>query len=121
MSKVGGRREEKEAWLPVANPADLRCDLEANLRTLGVDQLAVMNLRLMDSDEPDELFDEQVRDAAGRLGYTPARVALGWALSVAPHILLIPGTSSVAHLEENLAVTDIELDDELRAQLHAVP
>jgi aryl-alcohol dehydrogenase-like predicted oxidoreductase len=34
---------------------------------------------------------------------------LAWTLSVAPNVLLIPGTSSVAHLEENLAITDIEL------------
>jgi len=36
---------------------------------------------------------------------------------VAPNVLLIPGTSSVGHLEENTAVADIELDDETRSQL----
>ncbi|WP_310784694.1 oxidoreductase [Mycobacterium sp. Z3061] len=204
VSKVGGRRDEAGAWLPLADPAALRADLEANLRTLGVDQLAVVNLRLMDSNEPDDLFDEQlsvmitardegliggiglseithrhllhalerteiacvqnafnlvdrsstpvleectargiafvpffplgsafspsnpvlghelVRSAAERLGHTPAQVALAWTLGVAPNVLLIPGTSSVGHLEENVAVRDIELDDELRAQLDAV-
>lgn len=39
---------------------------------------------------------------------------------MAPNALLIPGTSSMRHLEENLAVADIELDDETRAQLNAV-
>ncbi|QLL08734.1 oxidoreductase [Mycobacterium vicinigordonae] len=205
VSKVGGRRDDAGAWLPVLEPADLRRDLEANLRTLGVDRLAVVNLRLFESKGPDQLFDDQlavliaardegliggiglseitrehlvhaldvteivcvqnafnivhrasapvldecatrgiafvpffplgaaftgpnnpvltnelVRSAAQRLGHTPAQIALAWTLNVAPNVLLIPGTSSVRHLEENLAVADIELDDELRAQLDAV-
>ena len=57
---------------------------------------------------------------AERLGRTPAQVALAWTLGVAPNVLLIPGTSSVRHLEENLAVADIELDDDDRQQLSAV-
>ncbi len=47
--------------------------------------------------------------AAADLGRTPRRSPLAWTLSVAPNVLLIPGTSSVAHLEENSAVADIEL------------
>jgi pyridoxine 4-dehydrogenase len=204
VSKLGGRRDDKGAWLPLEDPADLRRDLEANLRTLGIEQLAAVNLRLMDSDEPGDLFDRQldvmikaredgliggiglsnidlthlqhalarteivcvqnpynladrssqpvldectehaiafvpffplgsafaqdnpvlgneiVRRAATDLGRTPAQIALAWTLTVAPNVLLIPGTSSVPHLEENLAVADIELDGETRAQLTAV-
>ena len=56
---------------------------------------------------------------AGRLGRTPAQVALAWTLSVAPNVLLIPGTSSVAHLEENTAVADITLDADVKAELDA--
>ena len=41
-------------------------------------------------------------------------------MSVAPNIVLIPGTSSLAHLEENLAVADIELDEDTAARLTAV-
>ncbi|WP_313864558.1 aldo/keto reductase, partial [Mycobacterium sp.] len=37
VSKVGGRRDDAGAWLPVSEPADLRRDIEANLRTLGVE------------------------------------------------------------------------------------
>ena len=48
--------------------------------------------------------------AAERLGHSPAQVALAWLLAVAPNVLLIPGTSSVRHLDENLAAADIELD-----------
>jgi len=205
VSKVGGRRDDAGAWLPLAEPADLRRDLEANLRTLGVDQLAAVNLRLFESEAPDQLFDDQlsvmiaardegliggiglseithehllhalqrteiacvqnafnlvhrssaavlkectergiafvpffplgaaftgpnnpvlgnelVRSTAERLGRTPAQVALAWTLSVAPNVLLIPGTSSVRHLEENLAAADIELDDDTREQFNAV-
>src|SRR6201988_2804956 len=58
VSKVGARRDDAGGWVPLADPADFRADIEANLRTLGVDQLAVVNLRLMDSDRPDERFDE---------------------------------------------------------------
>jgi pyridoxine 4-dehydrogenase len=204
VSKVGGRRDDTGAWLEVEDPADLRKDLEANLRTLGVEQLAAVNLRLMDSEGPGELFDRQldvmiaardegliggiglssidlshllhaldrteivcvqnpynladrssqpvldectargiafvpffplgsafaqdnpvlgngiVRRAAAELDRTPAQIALAWTLNVAPNVLLIPGTSSVPHLEENLAVADIDLGDDIRAQLLAV-
>jgi len=205
VSKVGGRRDDAGAWLPLAEPADLRRDLEANLRTLGVDQLAAVNLRLFESEGPDQLFDDQlavmiaardegliggiglseitrehllhaleiteiacvqnafnlvhrastavldectargiafvpffplgaafsgsnnpvlgnelIRREAERLGRTPAQVALAWTLSVAPNVLLIPGTSSVRHLEENLAAAAIELDHDTRQRLNAV-
>jgi pyridoxine 4-dehydrogenase len=61
-----------------------------------------------------------VQQAAAKLGHTPAQIALAWTLSVAPNVLLIPGTSSVAHLEENTAAAGIELDDDTRRQLDAV-
>ncbi|SPM38161.1 Predicted oxidoreductase (related to aryl-alcohol dehydrogenase) [Mycobacterium numidiamassiliense] len=70
---------------------------------------------------PDQVVgQEAVRRAAERLGRTPAQIALAWTLSVAPNVLIIPGTSSVEHLEENLAVDSIEFDDETRERLDAV-
>lgn len=204
VSKVGARRDDSGGWVPLADPADFRADIEHNLLTLDVDQLAVVNLRLMDSDGPDERFDELlsvmiaarddgliggiglsnvtrehllravqhteiacvqnafnpvdrsatpvldectargiafvpffslrspfaapdqvlghkvVQRVAARLGRSPAQIALAWALSVAPNVLLIPGTSSVQHLKENLAVADIELDAETCEQLNAI-
>jgi len=66
------------------------------------------------------LGNEQVLSTAGRLGCSPAQVALAWTLGLAPNVLLIPGTSTRAHLEENLAVAGIELDDETQKQLTAV-
>ena len=53
-----------------------------------------------------------IRAAAQRLGATPAQVALAWLLSQAPNVLLIPGTSSLAHLAENLAAADLVLDQQ---------
>ncbi len=49
---------------------------------------------------------------AERLGATPMQVALAWLLRRAPNILLIPGTSSVAHLRENLAAAELALPDD---------
>jgi pyridoxine 4-dehydrogenase len=53
-----------------------------------------------------------VRAAAQRLGATSAQVALAWLLYQAPNVLLIPGTSSLAHLAENLAAADLVLDQQ---------
>jgi aryl-alcohol dehydrogenase-like predicted oxidoreductase len=58
-----------------------------------------------------------VQREASKLGRTPAQIALAWTLSVAPNVLLIPGTSSVRHLEENTAAADIELDDDTKREL----
>jgi aryl-alcohol dehydrogenase-like predicted oxidoreductase len=66
------------------------------------------------------LGNRLVQEVGERLGRTPAQVALAWTLGVAPNVLLIPGTSSVRHLEENMDVASIELDDETREQLNAV-
>jgi pyridoxine 4-dehydrogenase len=53
-----------------------------------------------------------VEATARRLAVTPAQVALAWLLHRAPNVLLIPGTSTLAHLEENLAAGQIVLDAE---------
>ena len=63
------------------------------------------------------LRSPQVMSIAARLGRTPAQIALAWLLSFRPNILLIPGTSSVSHLEENMAAGDIELDAAAREAL----
>ena len=61
-----------------------------------------------------------VNRAAARLGATPAQVALQWLLQLAPNVLLIPGTASLAHLRDNLAAENVTLDDEARATLDRV-
>jgi len=54
---------------------------------------------------------------AQSLGATPMQVALAWLLRRAPHVLLIPGTSSLAHLRENLAAAELDLPDEALKRL----
>ncbi len=63
------------------------------------------------------LTTPSVTSTAERLGCTPAQVALAWILATVPHALLIPGTSSVQHLEENLAAGDVVLDEQALADL----
>jgi aryl-alcohol dehydrogenase-like predicted oxidoreductase len=198
VSKVGALRDARGGWIPAQKPAELRAAVEDNLRSLEVEQLAAVNLRLLDphpgytppplddqlaemvalrdegkiagigistasleqvqhaistagvvcvqnafslvdlSDAPVlQLCAEQgiayvpyfplgsafpnmpkvvdlpaVQAVAARHGVTPAQVGLAWLLAHSDNILLIPGTSSVAHLEENLAVASIELSEE---------
>lgn len=57
---------------------------------------------------------------ADSLGATPMQVALAWLLKRSPNILLIPGTSSVAHLRENLAAGDLVLPDDALAALNSL-
>jgi aryl-alcohol dehydrogenase-like predicted oxidoreductase len=59
-------------------------------------------------------------DVATRLGRSPMQVALAWLLHRSPNILLIPGTSSLAHLRENLAAGQIALSPQILAQLDGV-
>jgi pyridoxine 4-dehydrogenase len=201
VSKVGARRDAAGRVLRYDRPDQLRQGIEDNLRSLGVDHLAVVNLRLIDSARPDQLFDDQlgamvkarddgliggvglsnvspghlrhalgvtgiacvqnllnvadrralpvleechargiafvpffplgsgfagrnpvlgsppVTETAARLGCTPAQVALAWLLDLRPEVLLIPGTSSIPHLEENMAVANVELDTPARELL----
>jgi pyridoxine 4-dehydrogenase len=205
VSKVGARRDAKGGWPPAQHPAELRADVEANLRSLGVEQLTAVNLRITDpvprytpppledqlaemlamQDEGliggiglsnvtleqldgtlaqldvvcvqnaysilDRTFEDllqrclaeeiafvpffplgsafpgmakvteqpQVQEVARRHEATPAQVGLAWLLQHAPNVLLIPGTSSVAHLEENMATAGVELTPEDIATLEA--
>lgn len=194
VSKVGAERDDRGHWLAAQRPEQLRAGVEANLASLGLDQIPVVNLRrhpesdvslteqleamealrqegligriglsnveleqyriaqslidiacvqnpynLADTSGQDVLdacrsdgipfvpffplgsafhADNPVLGAASvtvtarRLGATPAQVALAWLLQRAPTVLLIPGTSSLLHLEENLAAADLVLDQE---------
>ena len=196
VSKVGAERNDQGHWVAAQRPEQLRSGVEANLASLGLDQIPVVNLRrhpesdvpfaeqleAMDAIRQDGLIGsiglsnvdlEQYRtarslidpacvqnsynlaDTSGedvfeacrsdgvpfvpyfplgsafnpenpvlgaasvvatsrRLGATPAQIALAWLLQRAPTVLLIPGTSSQTHLEENLAAADLVLDKEAR-------
>ncbi len=64
--------------------------------------------------------DAVVGEIADRHGTTPFGVAIAWLLRRSPVMLPIPGTSSVAHLEENVAAASLELDDDAVARLDAL-
>ncbi|OWV89171.1 oxidoreductase [Rhizobium sp. R635] len=64
------------------------------------------------------LQSSTLSDVAARLGATPMQVALAWLLRRAPNILLIPGTSSVGHLRENLAAAGLTLPHEAVEELN---
>ena len=66
------------------------------------------------------LQSSTLSDVAAGLGATPMQTALAWLLHRAPNILLIPGTSSVAHLRENLAAARLALPGEALARLTAI-
>jgi pyridoxine 4-dehydrogenase len=205
VSKVGAAREADGGWIPAQRPEQLRRGVEENLRSLAVERVDVVNLRLMGEEEvlergPGVPLEEQlammvelreegkiggiglsnvtvgqvrtalahtdiaciqnqmsllhqademlrlchdesipfvpffplgsafpgipkvteqpaVRNVASRLGATPAQIGLAWLLTRSPYVLLIPGTSSLAHLEENQAVGSLELDAEALEEL----
>ena len=202
VTKVGGRRDDRGAWLPAQSPAELRSGVEENLRSLRVERMDLVNLRLMNADGSGDLLAEQlgtledlrregkldligiseadagavrraldlvdiaevqnqysvvnrsgedvlelaiereiafvpyfplgsaftggprrlaqdpaVAEVAERRDISAAQVALAWLLARYERMLLIPGTTSVQHLEENMAVGDVELDGEDMAEL----
>ena len=66
------------------------------------------------------LQSSTLSDVAKRIGANPMQVALAWLLQRAANILLIPGTSTVAHLRDNLAAAEIELSPDLVAELNSI-
>lgn len=66
------------------------------------------------------LQSTQLNEVAAALNATPMQVALAWLLRRSPNILLIPGTSSPAHLQENLASAQLTLSDEIMAKLNGI-
>ncbi|WP_277068287.1 oxidoreductase [Saccharomonospora viridis] len=203
VTKVGAVRDEHGGWPHARSPEQLRQQVESNLRTLGVDVLDVVNLRVgggPDGHSPvpgslaepfgalaemreqglikhlgvSVVNEEQVREAqsiapvvtvqnwynlahrgdepliawlaeqgisyvpfwplggfnpiqsdalntvAQQLGASPQAVALAWLLRQSPNILLIPGTSSVAHLRENVAAASLELPEDALARLDGI-
>jgi aryl-alcohol dehydrogenase-like predicted oxidoreductase len=66
------------------------------------------------------LQSDTLSAAAARLGATPMQVALAWLLQRAPNVLLIPGTSSLKHLHENLDVASLTLTDDVLTELDRI-
>jgi aryl-alcohol dehydrogenase-like predicted oxidoreductase len=66
------------------------------------------------------LQSDVLNAAAALVGATPMQVALAWLLQRSPNMLLIPGTSSLGHLQENLAAASLQLPAEVVAQLDSI-
>ena len=66
------------------------------------------------------LQSSKLDEIAAALGSTPMQVALAWLLRRSPNVLLIPGTSSVRHLRENLAAVTLELPEEVVGELNGI-
>ena len=66
------------------------------------------------------LQSSALTELATEIGATPMQTALAWLLHRAPNILLIPGTSSIGHLHENLAAAELALPDEVLVRLYAI-
>jgi aryl-alcohol dehydrogenase-like predicted oxidoreductase len=89
-------------------------DDDAFIDALAADGIAYVPFFPLGGFSP--LQSEALSDVADALSATPMQVALAWLLQRSPNILLIPGTSSVAHLRENLEAADLVLDaDSIRA------
>ena len=93
-------------------------DDDALIAELGRDGVAYVPFFPLGGFTP--LQSRTLSDVAEGLGATPMQVALAWLLQRAPNILLIPGTSSPAHLRENLAAAELELPGEAIAALDGI-
>jgi pyridoxine 4-dehydrogenase len=93
-----------------------RRDDDALIDRLAADRIAYVPFFPLGGFTP--LQSSTLSDVAVRLGATPMQVALAWLLRRAPHILLIPGTASLAHLRENMTAATVRLSDEAFATLN---
>jgi pyridoxine 4-dehydrogenase len=91
---------------------------EAMIDALAADGIAYVPYFPLGGFSP--LQSDALNAVAARLGATPMQVALAWLLHRAPNILLIPGTSSVAHLRENVAAAGLTLPADALAELDAI-
>ena len=64
---------------------------------------------------------ETVKAVAGRLGASPAQVAIAWTLAQGEHVIPIPGTKKMRRLEENVAAADLDLPEDALAELDQIP
>jgi aryl-alcohol dehydrogenase-like predicted oxidoreductase len=97
----------------IANRAD-----EAVLAATAKQHIAYVPYAPLDGFSP--LQSDALESVAKRLGASPMAVAQSWLLQHSPNIMLIPGTSSVAHLRENIAGASLALPPDAVAELDAI-
>ena len=93
-------------------------DDDALVDSLAADGIAYVPFFPLGGFSP--LQSAELSAVATQLGATPMQVALAWLLQRSPNILLIPGTSSVAHLDENLAAASLVLPADAVATLNGI-
>ncbi|MEG3177663.1 aldo/keto reductase family oxidoreductase [Sphingomonas sp. RB3P16] len=93
-------------------------DDDAMIDALAADGIAYVPFFPLGGFNP--LQSQTLSDVAARLDATPMQVALAWLLQRSPNVLLIPGTSSVAHLRENLTAAALQLPDQEVAALDGI-
>ncbi|MGG6896102.1 MULTISPECIES: aldo/keto reductase family oxidoreductase [Rhizobium] len=91
---------------------------DALIEELGRDGIAYVPFFPLGGFTP--LQSSALSDVAARLNATPMQVALAWLLRRAPNILLIPGTSSLAHLQQNIAAAGLTLPDDAITELDRI-
>jgi len=91
---------------------------EALIETLGRQGIAYVPYFPLGGFTP--LQSSTLSTVAERLGAKPMQVALAWLLHRSPNVLLIPGTSSLTHLRENLAAGQLALSPEILAELDGI-
>jgi len=119
---TAGQIEEARAIAPIVcvqNQYNLAHREDDDLiETLAADGIAYVPFFPLGGFNP--LQSERLSGVAARLDATPMQVALAWLLHRSPNILLIPGTSSVAHLRENLAAASLVLPDDAVTELDSI-
>jgi aryl-alcohol dehydrogenase-like predicted oxidoreductase len=93
-------------------------DDDVLIETLATDGIAYVPYFPLGGFTP--LQSSALSEVAAQVGATPMQVALAWLLKRAPNILLIPGTSSLDHLRENLAAAELALSGEVLARLDEI-
>ena len=107
------------AFSPVAR--GFLCDALHDVMTMGAKDIRRSMPRFLPENYAANLkLLPPYKALAKEAGCTPAQLALAWLLHKAPHIIAIPGTTSVAHLREDLAAADVSLDAKLVARLEAL-
>lgn len=91
---------------------------DALVQQLAIDGIAYVPFFPLGGFSP--LQADALSAVAAELGATPMQVALAWLLQRSPNILLIPGTSSVEHLRQNLAAAELRLPGEVIDKLETV-
>ena len=91
---------------------------DALIDALAADEIAYVPFFPLGGFSP--LQSSRLEEVAAQFGATPMQVALAWLLRRSPNILLIPGTSSVRHLQDNLAAASLAVPDEALAVLNGI-